>query len=154
MQFERKLLMIQTQKNKKILEKLILGFGPDLGPLDPNSVHHLFFFFCFFSKNLASSVISYHHQLSSCTISEKTNDPILRKFSDGKMDRWTDRQRYKGDFIGCCLILSAKKSQPELGHVLSNPFPLPLLFLMHWFFGWMCHHTTSNVLFCLMIVWT
>ena len=89
MQFERKLLMTQTQKNKKILEKLILGFGPDLGPLDPNSVHHLFFFF--FSKNLASSVISYHHQLSSSTISEKTNDPILRKFSEGKMDRWTDR---------------------------------------------------------------
>ena len=50
MQFERKLLMIQTQKNKKILEKLILGFGPDLGPLDPN-LSIIFFFFLFFQKS-------------------------------------------------------------------------------------------------------
>ena len=35
----------------------------------------------FFLKNLASSVTRYHGQLSSCTISEKTNDPILRKLS-------------------------------------------------------------------------
>ena len=42
------------------------------------------------------SVTRYHGQLSSCTISEKTNDPILRKLSDRQMDRrtdrWTDRQ--------------------------------------------------------------
>ena len=63
MQFERKLLMIQTQKNKKILEKLILGFGPDLGPLEPNSVHHLFFFSFFPKIWLHQSlviIISYH----------------------------------------------------------------------------------------------
>ena len=36
-------------------------------------------------KNLAPSVTKYHVQLS-CTISEKTNDPILRKL-DGRTDR-------------------------------------------------------------------
>ena len=33
-----------------------------------------------------SSVTRYHGQLSSCTISKKTNDPILRKLSDGRTD--------------------------------------------------------------------
>ena len=33
-----------------------------------------------------------HSQLSSCTISEKTNDPILRKLSDARTDRKTDGQ--------------------------------------------------------------
>ena len=50
----------------------------------------------FFFKNLASSVTRYHAQLSSCTISEKTSDPILRKFSDrwmdGRTDGWMDGQ--------------------------------------------------------------
>ena len=32
----------------------------------------------------------------SCTISEKTNDPILRKISDGR----TDGQTNESDFIG------------------------------------------------------
>ena len=36
----------------------------------------------FFSKNLAPSVTRYHGWLSSCTMSEKTNDSILRKLSD------------------------------------------------------------------------
>ena len=43
-----------------------------------------------FLKNLASSDTRYHSQLSSCTISEKTNDPILIKFSDGRTDGGTD----------------------------------------------------------------
>ena len=51
----------------------------------------------FFFKNLASSVTKYHGQLSSCTISEKTNDPILRK-----LDGQTDGQMDESDFIGCC----------------------------------------------------
>ena len=45
---------------------------------------------------LASPVTRYHDQLSSCTISEKTNYSILRKFSEGgtnrQKDRLTDRQ--------------------------------------------------------------
>ena len=52
----------------------------------------------FFFKNLASSVTRYHGQLSSCTISEKTNDPILRKLSDGRTDGQTD----ESDLIGRC----------------------------------------------------
>ena len=38
----------------------------------------------FFFKNLASSVTRY--QLSSCTISKDTHDPILRKLSEGRTD--------------------------------------------------------------------
>ena len=51
-----------------------------------------FFIFLFFFKNLAPSVTRCHGQLSSCTISEKNNDPILRKRSDGRTDRQTDGQ--------------------------------------------------------------
>ena len=39
---------------------------------------------------MASSVTRYHGQLSSCTISEKTNGPILRKLSEGRMDGRTN----------------------------------------------------------------
>ena len=46
----------------------------------------------FIFKNLALSVTRYNGQLLSCTISEKTNDPILRKFSDGETDRQIDRR--------------------------------------------------------------
>ena len=65
MQFQGK-LMIQTQENG---EKPY--FGPNLGPLDPNLCRQNFIL-----KNLGSSVNRYHGQLSSSTISEKTNDPI------------------------------------------------------------------------------
>ena len=44
----------------------------------------------FFFKNLALSVARYHSQLSSCTISGKTNDPILRKPSDGGTNGQTE----------------------------------------------------------------
>ena len=47
-----------------------------------------------FFKNLALSVTRYYGQLSSGTISEETNDLILKKLSDrqtdGRMDRPTD----------------------------------------------------------------
>ena len=45
-----------------------------------------------FFKNMARSVTTYLGQLSSCTISEKANDPALRKVSDRRADRQTDRQ--------------------------------------------------------------
>ena len=60
----------------------------------------------FFLKNLTLSLTRYYSQLSSCKISEKTNDPILRKLSDrgtdrqmegqtaGGRDRQADGQRY------------------------------------------------------------
>ena len=56
----------------------------------------------FFLKNLASSVTIYHGQLSPCTISGKTNDPILRKLCDGLTDGRKDGQTDDTDFIGCC----------------------------------------------------
>ena len=71
-----------------------LFFGLDLGSLA--QIWAAIFFF--FSKILASSVTRYRGQLSSCTISEKTNDPVLRKLIDGRTDRQTD----ESDFIGCC----------------------------------------------------
>ena len=43
---------------------------------------------------MALSVIRYHGQLSSCTVSEKTNDPSLRKRSDGRTDGLTDGREY------------------------------------------------------------
>ena len=55
------------------------SFGPDFGPCGPNSGRQFYFF-----KNLAPSFTRYYGQLSSCTTSEKTNDPILRKLSDGR----------------------------------------------------------------------
>ena len=62
--------MIQTQENSQKAHS-----GPNLGRLDPNSRRHLFCFVLlfFFFKNLPLSVTRYHFQLSSCTISEKTN---------------------------------------------------------------------------------
>ena len=78
MQFQGK--HIQTQQNGEKLH-----FGTDLGPLGPNSGSQ------FFLKNLALSVTRYHGQLSSRKISDKTNDQILRKFSDVRTDRQTDR---------------------------------------------------------------
>ena len=75
-------LMIQTQENDQKPQS-----GPDLGLLGPNLGCNFFF------KNLALSVVTrYHVQLSSCTISGKSNDPILRKLSDGWMDRQMNRQ--------------------------------------------------------------
>ena len=73
--------MIQTQENGKKIQ-----FGLDLGPLVSNLSREFFF------KNLALSVTRYHGQLSFCTISEETNDPILRKLSDGGTDGQTQGQ--------------------------------------------------------------
>ena len=82
----------QTWKNGKKS-----SFGPDFGLFGPNSSYQFFFF-----KNLAFSVTRYHSQLSSCTISEKSNDPIERKLSDGQTDKQTDGETDESDFIGCC----------------------------------------------------
>ena len=55
---------------------------------------------------MAPPVTRYHGQLSSRTISKKTDDPILRKLSDGRTDGQTDRRRDRqtdeSDFIGGC----------------------------------------------------
>ena len=44
-----------------------------------------------FAKS-GSSVTRCHGQLSSCTTSEKTIDPIFRKLSDGQADGHTEGQ--------------------------------------------------------------
>ena len=104
MQFQGK-HVIQAQANNLILGliwKTLFWtwsekphFGPDLGPLDPSSGCKIF------SKNLASLVTRYHSQVSSCKISEKTNDPILRKFSDGETG---ERQRFHKTLSDWCRV--------------------------------------------------
>ena len=75
--------------------------GPILAHYTQRSAVNFLFF-----KNLATSATRCHGQLSSCTISEKNNDPILRKLSDGRTDRRTDGQRDEqkrvSNFIGYC----------------------------------------------------
>ena len=44
----------------------------------------------FFFKNLTLPVTRHHGQLSSCKISAKAKDPILKRLSDRQTDRWTD----------------------------------------------------------------
>ena len=80
-QFQER-IMVHSQANG---EKPHFGF--DLGPLNPNLGRQ------FFVKTLALSVTGYHGQVSTCIISEKTNDTILRKFNDdGQTHRGTDRR--------------------------------------------------------------
>ena len=79
--------MIQTQENSEKTH-----FWPKLG----------FLYSTFFKKNLTSSVTRYHGELLSSTKSEKNNDPILRKLSDGRKDGRTKGQTAKSDFIGRC----------------------------------------------------
>ena len=83
-------LKIQTEENG---EKPHLG--PNLGTLSPNSGCQNFF-----PKILLRPVTRYHGQLS-CTTSGKTNDPILRKFSNRWVDGPEDTDN-KSDSIGCC----------------------------------------------------
>ena len=84
MQFQGKLIK-QTWENCKKP-----SFKPDFGPFGPNLGPNFIYLFIFFLKNLAPSVTRYHCQLSSCTILEKNNDPILRKRSDERTYRRTD----------------------------------------------------------------
>ena len=45
----------------------------------------------FFFENWTLSVTTYHGQLSPCAISEKSDDPVFRKFSGGRTNGETDR---------------------------------------------------------------
>ena len=60
------------------------SFGPNFDLFGLNLGHQFFF------KSLALSVFRYYGQLSSFGISEKTNNPILRKLSDGRTNGRTD----------------------------------------------------------------
>ena len=79
------------------MEKKQNNFRSNFGPLGQISATNFFFF-----ENLAWSVTRYLGQLSSGTISEKSNDSILRKLSNGETDGETDGQMEESDFIGCC----------------------------------------------------
>ena len=81
------------------MEKKQNNFRSNFGPLGQISATNFFFFFF---ENLAWSVTRYLGQLSSGTISEKSNDSILRKLSNGETDGETDGQMEESDFIGCC----------------------------------------------------
>ena len=72
-------------------------FQAQFWPTWSNFWHHFFFF-----EDLAWSVTRYLGQLLSGTISEKSNDSILRKLSNGETDGETDGQTEESDFIGCC----------------------------------------------------
>ena len=87
-------LMIKIQKNGKKPH-----FGPDLGPLGPNSGRQTFFSKIWLRQSL-DVVVNYHHLQSQ----KKTNDPILRKFSDGRTDgdRQTEKQTEESDYIRGC----------------------------------------------------
>ena len=93
MQFQGK-LMNQTRENGKKP-----SFGPDFGPPGPKSRHQFFFFFSkIWLHQSLDIMVSYHH----VQYQKKTNDPILRKLSDGRTDGQTDGQRDESDFIGRC----------------------------------------------------
>ena len=75
-------------------------FGPDFKPIGPKFNRESFFPKIWLRQSL-DIMVSYHHgQLSSCTISEKTDDPILRKLSDVGTDRQTEGQTDESDSIG------------------------------------------------------
>ena len=79
MQFQGKLNQIQAQENDQ--KTSFWAWFWFVGPL-------LFLF-----QKSALSVTRYYGQLSLCTIADKTNDPYLRKFRDGrKTGRRTDRE--------------------------------------------------------------
>ena len=111
--------MIQAQENGEKLH-----FGPHLGPLGPNSGCH------FFPQKIW--LTRHHCQLSPCTMSEKTIDPILKKFSDG----WTDRQRRQTgqtDFIGTTAWLTPNVLDKKLLSLCIKQYLSPLHAALHLF---------------------
>ena len=65
--------MVQTQENGKKTH-----FGSNLGPLAPNLDRN--FFSKIWLRQSLDIMVSYHH----VQCQKKTNDPILRKLSDGR----------------------------------------------------------------------
>ena len=105
MQAKEKLINKTWENGKKP------NFRLDFGPFGP-----------FYFKNLALSVTRYHGQLSSCKISEKINDPVLRLTYWNETDRLTYRQtdRQTSDFMGCWHQVSKTWHDWILAHI-QNP---------------------------------
>ena len=76
-----------------------LVLGPILAHLAQSLATNFFFFFSkIWLHQSLDIMVSYHH----VQYQKKTNDPILRKLSDGRTDGQTDGQRDESDFIGRC----------------------------------------------------
>ena len=82
MQFQGKRI-IQTQKNDKKLH-----FGPDLGPLDPNSGNQIFFTNIWVRQSL-DIMVSYHHVQYQRKLMIQFSENLV---TDGRTDRQTDRR--------------------------------------------------------------
>ena len=99
--------MTQTQENG---EKPC--FGPDLGTLDSNSGRQFFFLKIWLCQSVDIMVNNYHVKYQ-----KKTNDSILKKFTDGGMDGrtdgHTDGQTDESDFIGRCLTDVERPTESE-----------------------------------------
>ena len=108
-------LIMKTQENGEKPH-----FGHDLGPLGPYTGSQ-FFFLSFFFFFQASSVTRYHGQLSSCTILEKANNLILRKFSDRRTDGPADRQARGISLDAVRLTTSVQYFPPENILLLQPP---------------------------------
>ena len=100
--------MSQTWENCKKL--VSTPFGPNLD------------FFFFFSKiwlrQSLDIMISYHH----VKYQKKSNDPILRKLSDG-----TDGQTEKGDFIGHCPTNVKRPTDSAVVHHMVVQLQQPII---------------------------
>ena len=75
MQFQGKLINQASENGKRP------NFGPDFGSFSQNLGHNFFFSKIWLSLSLGI-MVSYHH----VQYQKKSNDPILKKISDG----WTD----------------------------------------------------------------
>ena len=69
-------------------------FGGFLGPFP------IFEKMRIFPKNRALSLLSVYGPLTSCKITEKTNEPIQRKVRYGRTNRRTDGRMDRDEFIG------------------------------------------------------
>ena len=66
------------------------SFGPDFGSLGPNSGPQFFFSKIWLSQ-LPNIMVSYHH----VQYQKKNNDIILRKLSDGRIERQASKASKK-----------------------------------------------------------
>ena len=88
MQFQEKRIIRSQENDKKP------HFGPDLGPLDPNTDRQIVFKKMQLRQSL-DIMVSYHH----IKYQRKLRIPILRKLSDERTDRQTGTQTDESDLI-------------------------------------------------------
>ena len=80
--------MNQTWENSKKP-----SFESDFGLFGTNLAHQLLFFFLFFfSKIWLRQSLDFMDSYYHVQYQKKTNDPLLRKTSDRRTGRWTDKR--------------------------------------------------------------